>query len=679
MRFVAFDTESHLIKPGLSVPRMVCLSYVERLADGKLVSAVVDRAMGVELLRTWLSSDDVHLIGHNVWFDLAVGAVAGDRELIRLIFGKLEKGGISDTMLRQQLLDVAEGALKFHWDEDTGELVRSAYHLADLSYRLNKRFVKKGSDTWRLRYGLLDGTPIPDWPAEALRYALDDAEITLEVFEAQDRVIRQSKWCKGGVLPNAVEQHKAAWALHLMSVWGVRTDGDAVAALKKTLERDYSELMTKLRPSGLFNIAAARVNRKGVHVPEKVTKSMKAIYAAVKTIFTTSGQETPITETGRVATDRKTLGLAAKLRTPSGGKVEDDPLHMLAEAGKLQKLLTTYIPQLEQGTRWPINPRYNPLLETGRTSCSKPNLQNPPRKGGVRECFIPRAGHVFVFCDYDTLELRALAQVCLDFLGESKMAEALRRGEDLHLLLAAEMLEIDAAEAMRRFHAGDPEVKEYRQQAKPANFGFPGGMAAQSFKEYAEGYGIILSDCQCEDIHDTWLRKWPEMRKYFDLIGRITDQSDQVVQARSGRVRGGASFCATANGFFQGLAADGAKEALWRVACECYLGHKYGTNEPSPLAGCRPNLFLHDEIGMEVPYTHPIGASLAADRLAEVMIEAMRKWIPDVPITAKPVMVRRWFKGAEPVRVGDLLVPSRPEKIDGKTKWVADLPEAMAA
>jgi len=49
-----------------------------------------------------------------------------------------------------------------------------------------------------------------------------------------------------------------------------------------------------------------------------------------------------------------------------------------------------------------------------------------------------------------------------------------------------------------------------------------------------------------------------------------------------------------------------------------------------------------------------------------------------VPIASTPVLMRRWFKGAKPVRVDGRLVPSRPVKVDGKTKWVADpgVPEA---
>lgn len=663
MRFISWDTETHLIKPGLTAPRMVCLTWAEGPHSG-----ICLRDQGLRLMDAWLNDDTVTVYGHNVWFDLGVVAVA-DPSLVRAIFWKLRKGLVQDTQLRQQLIDVAEGQLKFHFDEETGDVVRSSYHLADLSYRLNKRWVNKGADTWRLRYALLDGLPVEQWPEEAKKYAVDDAVITQEVREAQEASLVKTDWARNERhevhLPNQLEQHRAAWALHLMSMWGLRTDGPAVAALKTSLESDYAGYMVKLRPSGLFNIAPPRTNRKGRFIPELITKNMKVIYGRVDAAFAARGEPCPRTEGGRVATDRKTL-----LATG------DEGLKLLAERGGVEKLLTTYLPVLERGTQYPINPRYHYLMETGRTSCSGPNAQNPPRKGGVRECFIPRAGHVFVFCDYDTLELRALAQVCLLLFGKSSMADALRRGEDLHLALAAEMLGIALKEAKERFEAGDPEVKEHRQQAKPANFGFPGGMAADSFVEYVEGYGITLTSERAHQIRDAWFARWPEMTDYFAYVSRLTERTDQLIQVKSGRVRGGASFCATANSFFQGLAADGAKEALWRVAWECYLGTKYDDDsQSSPLAGCRPTLFLHDEIGMEVPYDDPALASAAADRLAEVMIGAMQLWIPDVPISCKPVMVPRWFKGAEAVRVDGRLVPSMPIQKDGKTKWVQAAPE----
>jgi DNA polymerase I-like protein with 3'-5' exonuclease and polymerase domains len=318
--------------------------------------------------------------------------------------------------------------------------------------------------------------------------------------------------------------------------------------------------------------------------------------------------------------------------------------------------------------------------------------------GLTRECFIPRSGWVFGFVDYSGLELCTLAQVCLDVLGRSEMAEALRRGEDLHLALGADMLGISYEEAKSRSKTGDQEIKFYRQQAKPANFGFPGGMGPESFREYSEVYGITLTSFQAQELKDAWFRKWPEMRDYFRWITRLTEQTDPttgntrpIAQIRSGRLRGGATYCAACNGFFQGLAADGAKEALWLVARECYLERPWAKvpdpvsgkthNERTPLFGCRPSLFIHDEIGLEIPY--PAGgeaaASASVERLSAVMVAAMKRWVPDVPIKAEPVMVRRWFKGAEVVRREDgVILPSKPVTeigADGKkkTKWVADV------
>jgi DNA polymerase I-like protein with 3'-5' exonuclease and polymerase domains len=314
--------------------------------------------------------------------------------------------------------------------------------------------------------------------------------------------------------------------------------------------------------------------------------------------------------------------------------------------------------------------------------------------GLIREAFVPRKGWVYAFADYSGLELATLAQVCLDVLGHSEMAEALKRGEDLHLALGADMLGITYAEAKARMKAGDAEMKHYRQQAKPAGFGFPGGLGADSFREYAEAYGVILTLQQAKELKDAWFRKWPEMRDYFAWIGQLTEggRPPPIVQIRSGRLRGDASYCAVANGMFQGLAAEGAKEALWRVAKECYLAsdpsHWEGPRtSPTPLFGARPVLFIHDEIGMEVPYDASVGgspliASAAAFRLSTVMVHAMTKWVPDVPIKADPVLVRRWYKGAEPVYMAGeggarILVPSKPVKGEknGKkfTEWVADL------
>lgn len=703
MHVASFDCESHLIKKGCITPRMVCLTYAERdslrdgltidtadhleSVDGGIARGLMTRAAALPWIRGHLEDDQIILIGHNIFYDLGL-CVAADPTLLPLVFRKLDLGLIRDTQIRQQLIDIATGSLKFVEDEDTGEITKTTYHLDDLSLRLLKKWLKK-KDTWRLKYALLDGVPLNEWPEEAKRYAIEDAVTTLKIYEAQDVIAGVSPGANGEPptcteIPNAAEQHRAAWALHLMSAWGIRTDGVMVATLKKRLEEDYDEFTEKLRPSGFLKFAPERAlksgPRKGLVVAAKITRDMKTIKDRVEAAFAVLGQDVPRTDPsdkfpatdtspgGQVSTSKKTL-------LASG----DPELKTLSERGVIAKLLETYVPILESGTKWPINPRYNVLVETGRTSCSKPNIQNPPRKGGVRECFIPRDGWVYAFSDYDTIELKSLAQVCLDVLGWSDMADALRRGEDLHLKLAGQMLGISYEEAQRRQEANDPIIDEHRQQAKPANFGYPGGMAADSFREYAEQYGIYLSKARAQEIKDTWKATFREMDPYFAWVSGIIDSDQPITQARSGRVRGGASFCAAANGFFQGLAADGAKEALWLVAKECYV------DTTSPLFGCRPVFFIHDEIGIEIP-ERAWGrerSAAAAERLKDVMIEAMKKWIPDIPITSKPIMCRRWYKGAKPAKIGGTLVPSKPEKYeengDKKTRWVPDYEERVAA
>ncbi len=680
------------------------MSYVERttkvietfsavredvVIDG-MARGLCTRECALTLLHAWIEDDEVILIGHNIWFDLGV-AVAEEPDLMPLIFAKLDKGLIRDTQLRQQLLDVATGEMKFHEDEDTGDIIKSSYHLSDLAYRLLKKWLKK-KDTWRLRYALLDGVPLNEWPEEAKRYAIDDSVTALEVYEKQDEIAGVGDTCTE--IPNAIPQHQAAWALHLMSVWGVRTDGEAVAKLKADLERDFGSAMEALRPTGLLKFTPARTfksgARKGQVKEAEVSKIMKAIKTRILIAFK-APQLVPLLEKKKLADEDLELLAEAGIPLSDSGKnistskktlvdSGDKDLKALAEAGTLGKLLNTYVPVLESGTRVPITARYNALVETGRASCAKPNLMNPPRAGGVRPCFVPRPGWVFSFADFDTAELRSLSQVCLDVLGESAMADALRAGQDLHLALAADMAGLSYEEAKKLYKAGDKKMKEDRQFCKIPNFGLPGGLGATTFVAFAEGYGTKIDEDKARETIDAWHKRWPEMRKYFAWVSELNDSGEAVTQIRSGRIRGGAGYCAIANGFFQGLTADGAKAALYQVVYECYAV------PTSPLYGCRPWLFMHDEVGIEIPrkWIGAKSASAAAARQAEVMIAAMAKFVPDIPTLCSPYMARRWYKGAEAVRINGVLVPSKPvEKIgaDGKEKinWVADLDEVDAA
>lgn len=139
-------------------------------------------------------------------------------------------------------------------------------------------------------------------------------------------------------------------------------------------------------------------------------------------------------------------------------------LDALSERGNTEKLLKTYVPMLFDGTQRPICANTNELVATGRTSSWDPNLQNPPRKGGVRECFVPRRGKLFAFCDYSFIELVTLAQVCLWKFGYSVLGDSINAGRDPHLVMAATMLGTTYEEVYNR--RKDPDIKTARQNAK---------------------------------------------------------------------------------------------------------------------------------------------------------------------------------------------------------------------
>ncbi len=624
MKLIAFDTETHLIKPGCLAPRLVCLSTY----DGDTEDLML-REDAVEWARHALADSGITLVGHNVSYDLAVLA-AEDSSLLPLIFLAIGQGRIKDTQVREKLLFLAQGRLSYDY---VNKKQRPSFSLATLvknRFKVDLSESKKGDDAWRLRYNELDGVPLAAWPPAAAAYAMDDSKWTYKVYQAQ----AQPYHCEGVLyagpdgVTNEDEQMRAAWGLHLISVWGIRTDGEQVAKLEAMLKPRVDKLRADLQGAGLTRIKTVKGER-------KTSKNMAAIQERVRRAYGKQGKRPPMTETGRISTSRETL------------RHSGDPL--LVEYGSntnAEKLLTTYIPVLKQGTQVPLNPSYDLLKESGRTSSYRPNIQNVPRMGGIREAYVPREGMVFVACDYATLELCALSQACLDLFGWSEMASAINSGMDLHLAMAANLLNIKYEEAQARRKEGDEKVKEARQLSKALNFGFPGGMGAASFVSFARAsYKVEISEQRAVELKYQWIDTWPEMQEFFRYVSALSQMGNDftVEQLRTGRLRGGTNYCAGCNTFFQGLAADGAKNAIWEVMKECYV------NEESPLYGCRPVAFIHDELLVEVPESIE-ERTAAANRLAEVMVEAMKVYIPDVKIEAEPAAMRRWYKGAEEAR-----------------------------
>lgn len=675
MKLFVYDTETYPFAPGLTAPPLVCVSAV--LADpitipsnGPIPEEVTGLgwlslpADGVADIHTALLDPTLRIVGHNVGFDMLVLA-AEEPGLLPLMFAAYEAGRVSDTSIREKLVAIALG----DFSSDFASSKRKNFSMAGI---FDKRFSqdlsadKTGPDAWRMRYGELDGLPLDQWPSEAVSYAIGDAEKTYALWCAQASDLESGVVDpETGLVTNEQEQAAADFALKLMGAWGIRTDLAAVTALAAQLEENSRSVREALTGT-IFRYKDG-------------TKDTKYLAGLVEAAYASTGATSPLTPSGKTSTSKDVL-----LAAPTGQQQtvyvwmsdevtgiraqQDTPVLLaLASISSDEHNAKTFIEPLMGGAHGvPITASWNVLVESGRTSCWGPNWTGIPKAGGYRECCVPRPGNVYIQADYSAVELRALAQYCLDNFGHSAMADAIIAGQDLHLALAATFLGITYEQAVAT--KKDPAVKKARNAAKSCNFGFGGGMGAAKFVETVRkqisksAFTDMFTDDPAEALSRAtsykaaWMRQWPEMHEFFALISAQCEAGGgQFAQTvlRSGRVRGGVQYCDGANGAFQSSVSDGMKRAAFLTQSESYTGYSaLWTREehddvPSPLFGTRLCAVIHDEFLAETPEG---SAPEALERMMVVMIASMQMYHPDVPIEAEGSMMRRWSKAADEVR-----------------------------
>lgn len=640
---IPWDSETAIIRPGLKLPPLVCVSTPD---------VVVHASEATEFMLSRFDLGGV-LVAHNAAFD---AAVLGTHEpwLLPKIFSLYDNDRIACTQTRQMLIDNAAGRLRAWVKNEEGKNERLAYNLAAVAKRTIGVHIEK-EDTWRLRYAELLPYPVAQWPQDAVSYALKDAWAHGAVWQWQERYPE--------CLVDQYRQARASFWLTLMSAWGFHTDARQVRALADAAGSEQRRLLDILVREGLVRAPRQLKSGKNKGQWTEPTRDTKAAMARLVAAYARQGIPHPTTPT-----------LEPQIDEPACRDSKDPVLVAYSEYSSIDARLSKDVPMLEAGINVPIQTRYDHFKENGRTGSSAPNVQNWPKEAGderpkegptVRECAVPRQGYVFAAADYEQMELHTLAQVCLKLIGYSKLAEALNAHRDPHLELAAQIIGVSVQEATQRLEAGDPEIKAARQHSKPPNFGLPGGLGVKRLIELAKNdYKLVFSPAQAQILKQAWFERWPEMRPYLDLIGRLCENGPaQIEQLFSGRLRGGLGYCDAANTFFSGLAQDAAKEAGWWIARACYI-------EPnSVLWGSRPVIFGHDEFILEVP---EYKAHECTTELARIMVETGKRWLPDVHPKATPLLMRCWSKEAKPVKdTNGRLIPWDPSMLPPRKVKVA--------
>jgi len=551
MNVLAFDTETFLIGPGAVAPKMVCVTVANE--DGRMLVANGDDTC-VDFLKTLFEPGHI-LVGHNVAYDLGV-IVGTYPELEQMVWDKLLSGEITDTKLREQLLNLStHGKLDMVRlpDGSTEKLSYSLATLETLYLGIDRSAMKEGDDVWRLNYHTLDGWKSKDYPGEAREYAEDDAEGTYRVYMAQEARKRTDK---GPASLDTEFFHTAAdFSLFLMTIRGMKVDPAEVEKAKALIAHELSpEKLGPLYDCGILRRGEpaqpyVRSIKKALElmeideVPEdwapfqelleangikfkaavESSKDMKVLKGLVEAISIEHGIEIKQTKKGATCTDSEVVADLAEV---------DVRMEAYEHRQSLQKLVTTEIPRMqwEGETADVVHFPFRALLETGRTS-SFANRLYPSANGQnlfplIRPCYRARDGMVLISIDYSTLELGAVGQTMLDLFGKSVHADRINAGDDLHAFLAARMAyELDADfratcdeanlttgdELYEAFMSlkGHPSMKEvalpdgstgsffkwWRKFAKPVGLGYPGGLGAVTFIGLAKkGYGVNLMD-----------------------------------------------------------------------------------------------------------------------------------------------------------------------------------------
>ena len=590
-----FDTETELITDEKEVPDVVCLSYAMGDKSGLLLPAE-----GAGLLRGVLESPDIEIVGHNLAFDFSV-MCKEDPELEPLVWSAYEAGRVFDTLPAAWLDDISRGIF-----QGARKGMYTLERLSDLY--LSETLAKEG--TYRLRYGELKGVPIDQWPQEAIAYAVKDAMTALRV-----RMVMHEP-------ADTRVQSAHLWWLHKMARYGIATDPDRVGMLFEAVTSEAGPIIRDLMALGWVSFDKhGEMHRHTKKVQQRMSEA---------------------------GVGKRTKGGAVSIDAEAC-EASGDP--DLVKYARLAKLLDIINKDSEYLSKPVVRCSYG-LADTGRTTCWGPNLQNlkvevkglkhaSGMRVGIRECFAPRPGFVFVGADYDGLELRTMAQACLSLLGRSQLAEDLNNGIDPHCRVAIQLPALAGVtyEQAKAWHeANDDRIYKPRQTSKAANFGFPGGCGIMRFISEAKSkYDIDLTEEESRDVKEAWFAGYPEFREYFAMVNHLINSGLPIEQLCSGRLRGGCGFPDGANTLFQGLGGDATKAAGFALTKACRVGN-------GPLRGCHPVVYVHDEFILEAPEDR---AQEAASELERIMIETAAKYLPDVPPKTKAYLARRWSKKAK--------------------------------
>lgn len=499
----AFDVETAGVVYDKSF-RLLCVSFCAKGSESPWswdIAALADPEAREELCR-FLVDPKARKLGQNVKFDeiachLTLGVkprgVRGDVRLLRKLLepeadGKLDKmselvgmGGIKEEAREEMSLYVDKIKRGLHTErrlaknaaEDTDKLARG--ETVKRRAKLRADMAEALDYLHQIDVDYADLAPVirdPEADWESWAYAIVPTDMLLR-YNGRDSVAtaRLAEWLEPQVEAEpalarvrAKLVEPAAQAIRSVERWGVPADRGAIMAFDSYLGVKLAEVRARLAAYGeSFN-------------PDSPPQVSKLLFETLRL------KPLRTTPSGGYSTDDETLE-SLKDKHPAAGAIADHRTY--------SKLKGTYADGLLHHLRPDGRIHTSILLDgarSGRTSSSKPNLQNIPRAESIegkmaRDCFAASPGFTLLQLDYSQLELRVAAMLS----GDEKMISIFREGVDYHKR---------TAELISKIAWGiDPSQveKKHRSQSKSVNFGILYGKTASTL---AKEWGVSTAKAQ---------------------------------------------------------------------------------------------------------------------------------------------------------------------------------------
>jgi DNA polymerase-1 len=376
--------------------------------------------------------------------------------------------------------------------------------------------------------------------AEAVRYAAEDADVTLRLWQAFKPALRTAQ----ATTIYETEERPMVAVLADMEMAGIRIDPD----LLRGMSNAFAQKMAGLEDE-IAGIAGQSFN---VGSPKQLGE---ILFDKMQVPGGEKGK------TGAYATGADVLEDIAG--NPDLGAASELAQRVLdwRQVSKLKSTYTDALPLAVNPETGRVHTSYSIAgANTGRLASTDPNLQNIPVRTDegrrIREAFIAGPGMRLVSLDYSQIELRILAHVA----DVPALEQAFRDGIDIHAMTASQMFGVPV-EGM------DPMV---RRRAKAINFGIIYGIS---------GFGLArnlrIPRDEAQKFIDTYFERFPGIKSYMDdtiafakangFVRTIFGRKIHTPEINAKGPTAGFARRAAINAPIQGAAADVIRRAMVRM------------------------------------------------------------------------------------------------------------------